>query len=1724
MNTEPGKPARPLAKQVAPIKATAGVGVAVEDRVAAVGAAAMLLGRSPFHAFTGRLVRIGFQTRLENWHLDDLLFTFEQDTGSYQVGASVRSKREINTRSISADFKAALGAQFQQAAPNPFRRGTDRLALVSATHDAVVADAVHRLCRAAAGDASALPARIAEPGAFDEIARSLYADLDAHFRTHGVPADAPAAFASFDLVELDMADFERSEPAPGRQLCAELLHDPSDANVSDLWQALVALCQAQKHERGYLDLPRVLAAVRHRVPLKAYPHDAPDWAIIGRETLGQLELVKEMIAGVTVPRLAAKQTLSTAAKEHRLTALVGPSGCGKSSLVKQWLHESDCGVQVWTKASAWPRPESGNLATALGIDGLTLDLPGLFARVAGPALLVVDGAEACVDEARMAQLVRLLRLAQPNHTDTPWRVILLARAEDWAGLRERLARAAPDLAVHVESLGDFEAADVALVTRAVPGVAPLLRHPRLEAVLRNAKMLALVAEHLNAGGAIDPNDVAGESHLALWWWKARVRAGTNPALRARALAELAAKQAERVQHAVPEREIDASLLEAFAELAREGICVSRNETVAFQHDLYADWTRLQLLLQEGDKWIDYAKARLASPLWHRAIRLYGIWLLEQPGRGVAAWTEQIAALGGKDDAAQLIADLFLEAPLLSAAPVENLQAVWPSLVTGPGNLLHRMLERMRQTGTFPNDQLIEVLQREGGFAREVLVGHFRVPYPQYWLPLLIVVNTHKDQAAERAPIAVARAALAWLEMAPPGWPGCRQAAELAVAVAKPFVVRKSQEAWFPHPEEEKVIYQALLAAVHECGADVARLARVLSGLLPPWGGTYGKAQVTIKEGFGPGKGVTYEKPLPWPGGPFVRPKTRFNELVLKTQAMNPVITANPALARELLLAAHIPEREVERGYHRDYREPYGMVHDDSFQPPFHSRGSFLRLLHSNRDEGRRLVVDLVNHYTARWAEWTRRPASLQIGEGECAQMWTGDGHIYLACRGPVHAHAYVVSALMALEKYLLDRVDKGESIKEDVAFLLENSRSLAIIGLLIAVGKRQPALLFEELWPFVASPELQATEHHSLHHIYRDFARSSALERELITTWDNLPEHQHPLHEVCRQCLPYAEAKTKLTELAAHWRKLLAEPAKLRVDAFTLHKLTELFDPANWIKKQDGDGEVWEYQAPPELLAAAAKRREENQSDLLPFITVPTECRTLLDAGKPLADERLERLYAALDQLPDGHLYDDERKNILGSRADAQCAIVAVLVNLGGAWLERQPERVQRCGEILRQHLANPPPARGDLFDEISFNLTWENFCAEAAPYFLARDPANPEWRAVVAELMSRPHLQTPRAVLRRAAQLKPFLGAALAQLFDLAVWIATARHVMDLAEHDAPPALDWAAWSEKTKAEFVAGKLAAPPDEWSTLSVGAGKGRHSEPQFGPPFKISLVVAALEALLLAEPAGTAAERAHLHALHRRLLAALLAPVATSLGKSERPELPSNPEIHAMFLLGAHLVQVDDPAARRSYWEPLLSRGAPAAHYIEYFLQGFLSTGARTPGDAFARGWSEMIAWAETAPAWKFAETGPDYYMRDLWRNLLGLDGNVRAAFRVIPSGVLVGLKDYYDRWAGHNLRERASTQQFMNFLRLPAAQPLLPFGLVWLDRAFDVPSEKRWGFRELAPELADFLQWVWLQHEKEIRADAGAFAAFHRLLLRLCAEQEQTALALQALLTAPPPA
>jgi hypothetical protein len=1731
MAKHPKTPNKSEVKAIAPTKATSGEGFNVEDKVAASCAAALLLGRSPFPSLPGLVTRLDFQVAADHWHFNDLLLTMQDTSGAYRAAVSIRSKREITSGGFSTEIKNALLTQHTAPAPNPFDRTRDRLVLAAASHARVVFNAVSTLTRTARGNVALLPTRIEEQGFTNATGRALYADLKEHLLKAGVTAVTPADLLhSFVLEDLEIVALTQAHPPAGLTLCNELLCKPNASTAIALWEALMSACAEQKHANGYLDSHRLLDAVRSRFVLKAYPFDQGDWEIIDTESRGHLDRIIGNIAGYRLARQSSFDAFTASVAANPVTVIVGPSGCGKSSLAKRFVDKVavDYAVRVWSRASAWTRPQAGTLSLALGLEGLTHGLAELFERVGGPALLVVDGVEYCTDTGRIGQLTRLLQLCRPVDPKSPWRVVLLARMEEWSGVRQQLAIAAQGVKIHTENLEDFTRAELVEISRRFPELRPLVRQPHLESLLRKPKILALVTDHLRAGGALAESTLTGESHLARWFWQDRIRRGDGAALRARAVFALADKQAELVQAEVPEQKFDSALLLAFEELVRDGLCVARNQRIAFQHDLYADWARLEMLIAEGSGWIEFASHRIASPYWHRAVRLYGVWLLEDSPDGASNWAVQVAALSTGEVAARLLADLFLEAPLFSAAPVENLARVWPHLIAGGGELLRRMLGRIRLAASAPNEKMIDLLAQETEISRDHLLSHFRVPYPQYWIPLLRVLHCHSAEAVKLAPFDIAHTAQSWLECSAPDWPGRDDAAELAVLNAEHLVFVTARKPYYTDRDEEKVVYQAAMTAIAEQPTRVATLMRMLAGLIPSDGRKeFPKERWIIhKTGLMPGRGVERKLPPPWAGGPTENPNRSFQDLVLQTKAMVPVMRVDATLTREITLAVCIAAPDIEESYHSsDYGEPQEVVFDRSFEPPFYTRGPFLPLLQTNGREGMLFVLALTNFFSERWVEWAqhRRPGAytLTVTGENGPEPWLGDHRLYFAHRDAVTCNSFVVSALMALEKWLLDRIEKEDEVDADIEFLLSKSRSLALAGVLISVGKRQPRLLFTKLWPLVASPEIQALEYYcfGMASGASGGIRNSAWERKLAEQWNNLPQHRLQLFDVCRQCLPYPEAQAKLAALSADWKNALKHPDKLTVDQAFLWQLAEFFDPANWKQTHANGGTAWEYHEPEALGKATQARRQGAQGELS-LMTVPLECRNLLDKNVALPDEVLEDWFAALDRLPPGPVLDNDGASTIGCLADAQCGIVAVLVHLGTGWLAKSPEKSDRCRKIILHHLKTPPAPRRFMFDDAPFDHTWENFCAEVAPVFLATNPADIEWRTAIGELAGRRHLKTVRILFRRAAAVRMQLGPVFQQMFNLLVWVAAARLVIDITEYEDEKPVQWVSWWPPQLASFVAGTLPEPPSDWETIDLAAPvKVTRHKKRTSATIDIDVVVAGLEWIQSLDQAVSVAERTLWFGWARSMLSSLIATIPRRAGAEGDSPLPYHGEHRALTFLGRLLATISTASDRRTMWEPLLAIGQPASHYIRYFLHAFFTAGLNTLSAEFATAWNEIANWAWTAAAWHGPASSPPHILRELWWTLFLMDDDALLGLTPAHAGFLAAMKPHYEKWAAFDLADPDSAQRFVYLLRNPAAGSLFSDGIQWLDRSLDRDPKHRWRLRHLLRHLSDFVLWAWSNREANLRADADAFAAFKQILMLLAAELDQPALALLSRVT-----
>ena len=190
-------------------------------------------------------------------------------------------------------------------------------------------------------------------------------------------------------------------------------------------------------------------------------------------------------------------------------------------------------------------------------------------------------------------------------------------------------------------------------------------------------------------------------------------------------------------------------------------------------------------------------------------------------------------------------------------------------------------------------------------------------------------------------------------------------------------------------------------------------------------------------------------------------------------------------------------------------------------------------------------------------------------------------------------------ALMALERWLYEQIDRGEAVDGWIVRILAESKSLAFAGLLFDVGKRLPGLFSGSLKPLLQSWVLvnwdwqasQLRHHDTLFPGFwgRNLPRIIAVARE----WFTMPHRRDMLAGVgggiIQTTMGDEENYPFLDGLRAQWARDLnaeGEPETLRL-------LIERFNPANYtFEVRDGRRVPVDFQWPE---AIARKNAEDLQ-------------------------------------------------------------------------------------------------------------------------------------------------------------------------------------------------------------------------------------------------------------------------------------------------------------------------------------------------------------------------------------------------------------------------------------------------------------------------------------------------------------------------------------------------
>lgn len=758
--------------------------------------AAMLAGAMPLGREFGPPSEIRLQGEASGWVLDDYVVSGE-GTNNPRWSASVKSHNMTSDAKLEEKF---VQSAWEELLGGNFVAGRDRIGLVCGSAAEGAWTSLLGLVKACAADPTGIAGRVQVAGAFNEDARSLWGSAMCPVplaKEHGVERDTSPGRLLGALLPLRLDLLESTSRALPEAIgwCRQALIPEQAKDAGDLWDALCAQVADTAPSGGVLDATTICVRLDSRFTIRNRADLGPDWELIARHTHESLATVRDQIGkDLRLPRKEAWTALAAATAEATVTLLSGPSGCGKSALARRWLEDGPRSA-LWLSGSDL----SDGLAGFARKLSLQRTLPDLLAASAEPVRVVIDGLDRSHKPEQFAAAARLAQLAAGSEGKVS--LLITAQEMEMPRVSERL-RVANAPASRLTVISDLDDEDVRLAQVAEPRLAEISVAGQLHSLFRRPKLIDLF---LSAGqsGLAAPSDEAG---LARLWWQSIVSGGPESAPRQALVLKLASQQADGMVAVTMSAELSPADVASVDNLRRDGVLAPDGARYEFAHDLFADWALLHLLEALEDRAITELGAKVELPTWHRAIRLYALSVLRE--QGLEAWSARREELEREDQ--WLLAELFLDAALFAHDSAAVVRSLWPTLIADMGDLLRRLLRRLRFSASIP-DPTGGLIFAGAPEMETYWAIQRRVPLWPIWIPFLEVLHEERATAIELADAEIAPVVETWLHFAGPHTKGSDLAAEIALQCGR--FVREQGEAGTSFEDKlEKSLWSAALSA------------------------------------------------------------------------------------------------------------------------------------------------------------------------------------------------------------------------------------------------------------------------------------------------------------------------------------------------------------------------------------------------------------------------------------------------------------------------------------------------------------------------------------------------------------------------------------------------------------------------------------------------------------------------------------------------------------------------------------------------------------------------------------------------------------------------------------------------------------------------------------------------------------------------------------------------
>ncbi|MFA4849675.1 MAG: ATP-binding protein [Methanoregula sp.] len=1731
-----------IIKENAPLKSKSGGGYHFEHKVGAYFLSYLLANKN-FDESIGEITRIDFQMRGDGFQIDDLCITFNFQGQNRRLFLSVKSSSQFTKNGAPKDFVEAVWIDFTGFSESlKFDKNKDMLGLACAPFGHENETDLYELLKLASSqDSKDLNTRLPTHKNTSDRVRTFFSSFKC-------PKEIAEKFSITDndigellkCIKVYTFDFDY-DPSEKKNIgisnCQSILSSGSQVEAEKLWVDLIEFAQDRDETNGYVDLKVLLKKFSRRYKLKNFP--------IYEQDLEKLDIISKNFVDAIPDKIGGKLSLSRDKQIKKILStsqtvnlILGISGSGKSVVAKRIAEQIRIDRKLIWFDAGWFNDQS---ISQLENDWrLSHSISELFTSISdSECWVIIDGLDRIVTENGFHQLFQIINSCTINDESTPWKIIFTSQTEEWNNriLFQFLKHENNPTNWNITDIELFDDDEIKQIIKDFPSLRDIFKHPHLKSLLLRPKIIDLLATY----GTPDASKWVGESDLINWFWLNEVINQKNGMAKSSFLQNIAERQAEKWQSSVPISEISPSDLVLYDDLKKTGLCTSNQNRIQFSHDLYGDWSRQQCLISHISDVSIYLKSRYDSPLWHRGIRLFGLYLLEQY-QDPAEFLKVFFSIQKDKKEFTTIHDLLLESIIFAVNPLPILEKLWPEFKKDNGILLKRFLKRFLIIASIPNRQIL-VIGKIYGLSENEAALIDRIPVYQYWIPILQFIIHHKEELGDLAPEIIADIAKSWLNHTPVNSIHRREIANLTLTIAEK--IKNNNSRWhYDDKELGKKAYSAAIAAINEDPERVAKLLISLSG----------KGEIDPSEEI-PDTSIPPDYIVkllpPWPDGPYKHVDELFQKMCIQENELTPVIVKNPNLATEILFSLIIEEpRSVNPNYDDDYRErEFGLVDFHGIIPALPRSGPFFVFLQMHPSEGIDLITRIVNFATERYLERKVKlqktypdsgtdcfsnfdPVnSVEILLSGSPKILKGDHEVYYWYRdsGVTCCPRIISSMLMALEKFLYEKIDEKESIDTYIQTIYEKTSSVAMLGVLTSVGKYKLSLFEGPLLNLFSVSEIYQWDlifnERSLSGIQLPILDDDS--KKQLSKWHPMPHRKIPFYDLAITLfLNNSNMRSEFDCYREKWENHLATMDPDSQDYLFLYRLIQQCKLENYTIKEVNGEEGWLFNEPEELQRLLQKGENEyiKSQEGVQYLNFLIYCSNALKKGELFDQARLEEIWTYIQKLSLSTTPNSDPSRPFRDE-DVIAGGIAVFFVLGKSWLDKNPVKKQWCIDQVFKFVSNPPPpCQFDSSRNIN-DMGWDSFCAWAAPHIWTDDLKSTKNREIVLSLAISRHYKTIEILFNSSFKIRAGIRDEFYQLVHLTVVNSFSRTFCQFCVRD--PGIqkthkDFVYWINQQFQNFIDGKLSSEiPD---LLQVIEKIGKFIPPkQFGgrkwnaPGFQNRLILqSSFQWLSSLNQALDESERECWINLVKNINAYEIYSINDTARPKNDTHLPDDFDRWYFLVAATFITEMTDPQLSREIWQPFLDLETTRNYWTKDFLSFWfirMYDCLKNP-ESFLREWQKMIGYALTAPLWNYP-LSKNHSLEERWCQLIGIERELPNQWSLEMRQIVTTMESFYEKWAVHNLSRFHCLESFTHFLTMPASSDIRVPALKWLEQyGNSLQSGEFWKGSKQNKKLAELLNLCWENNRQLLVSDVDIFNTFKRLLKGLTDHQVPLAMEL----------